>query len=153
MLKEHYKFSSWHRCKSLSLLFVMHLSMNWILNSHLAVLRRSSMIWWPWRSSTRCFSVPDRRTFSSSHSTTWTQSETLWKTRLAFFTRLMRRTNSSSRYDSGKLSPRQICPQIVDLSRPLKHARGEMADMWNGDNKNTFFILLIHLTLRNRELV
>lgn len=60
---------------------------------------RSSTTWWPWLSSTRCFSVPDRRTSSSSPLTTWMQSKTLWKTPPAFSARLTRRTNSSSRYD------------------------------------------------------
>lgn len=58
----------------------------------------SSTTWWRWPSSIRCFSAHDQRMSSWFPSTTWTQSETLWKTHPASWTRLRRRTSSSSRY-------------------------------------------------------
>lgn len=54
----------------------------------------SSMTWWPWLSSIRCFSVHDLRTSSLCPSTTWMQSKTLWKILPAFSARLMRLTDS-----------------------------------------------------------
>lgn len=114
------------------------------------------MIWWPWRSSTRCFSVPDQRTSSSSHSTTWMQSETLSKALPAFWTRLMRRTKSSSRYCPGSeswLSDRLLHRSWISRC-PRKQTRGEMAVVWNGDHRNAFLSYsYVILTLWNRELV
>lgn len=104
---------------------------NSILNSHMVLLHCSSTIWWPWRSSTRFFSVPDQRTFSSSHSTTWMPSETLSKTLPASLTRLMRRINSSSR--CGPKVESWVSDRFVHTSLmsecPLMHTRGEMANM------------------------